>query len=119
MAVYLARNCPRCGNFWGVVVAKPNGSGFQPIHGLCSTCGYEISWAVFSTHPGIPRKRSRSERLNRGSLRIVKDIIPRGPSEICAAEIFLPFYSIATGIKHKRDRRYSARFGGVRIWPGE
>jgi hypothetical protein len=54
MAVYLARNCPRCGNFWGVVVAKPNGSGFQPIHGLCSTCGYEISWAVFSTHQEYP-----------------------------------------------------------------
>jgi len=46
MAVYLARNCPRCRNYWGVTIAKPDGSGSQPVHGTCGRCGYEISWAI-------------------------------------------------------------------------
>jgi ribosomal protein S27AE len=46
LAVYLARDCPRCGKFFGVFIAKPNGSGFQPIHGRCPSCGYEISMAL-------------------------------------------------------------------------
>jgi hypothetical protein len=49
MAVYLARNCPRCRSYWGVTIAKPDASGLQPIHGRCATCGYEIAWAMISS----------------------------------------------------------------------
>jgi hypothetical protein len=49
MAVYLARNCPYRGNYFGVVIAKPNGSGYQPIHGRCASCRYEIAWALISS----------------------------------------------------------------------
>jgi len=49
MAVYLARNCPRCGNYWGVTIAKPDSRGFQPIHGRCATCGYEIAWTIITS----------------------------------------------------------------------
>jgi hypothetical protein len=49
MAVYLARNCPMCRNFFGVTIAKPNGSGYRPIHGRCATCGYEIAWALITS----------------------------------------------------------------------
>jgi endogenous inhibitor of DNA gyrase (YacG/DUF329 family) len=48
MAVYLARDCPYCGNYFGVVIAKRNGSGYRPIHGRCSVCGYEVAWALIS-----------------------------------------------------------------------
>jgi endogenous inhibitor of DNA gyrase (YacG/DUF329 family) len=49
MAVYLARNCPKCGNYWGVTIAASNGSGYQPVHGRCATCGYKIAWALFTS----------------------------------------------------------------------
>ena len=49
MAVYLARNCPKCGNYWGVTIATSNGSGYQPFHGRCATCGYKIAWALFTS----------------------------------------------------------------------
>jgi hypothetical protein len=49
MAVYLARTCPMCRNFFGVTIAKANGSGYRPIHGRCATCGYEIAWALISS----------------------------------------------------------------------
>ena len=29
--------------------AKPNGSGCQPVHGCCATCGYQIAWALFTS----------------------------------------------------------------------
>ena len=48
MAIYLARNCPKCRDYLGVVIAKPNGSGYQPVHGRCATCKYEISWALIT-----------------------------------------------------------------------
>ena len=49
MAVYLARNCPMCLNYFGVTIAKPNGSGYRPIDGRCATCGYEIAWALITS----------------------------------------------------------------------
>jgi len=49
MVVYLARNCPKYGNYFGVVIAKPSDSGYQPIHGGCGICGYKIAWALFTS----------------------------------------------------------------------
>jgi hypothetical protein len=32
---------------YGVPVGEPKDQGkFQPIHGRCTTCGYEIAWAL-------------------------------------------------------------------------
>jgi hypothetical protein len=62
MAVYLARNCPRCGNFWGVAIAKPDGSGSQSIHGRCGKCGYEIAWAIIGS-----KSSSQIDALTAGS----------------------------------------------------
>jgi len=48
MAVYLARSCPKCRNYFGVVIAERQGRGKpQPIHGRCATCGYEVNWTLF------------------------------------------------------------------------
>ena len=49
MAVYLPRTCPKCGNYFGVVIAKPSDSGYQPIHGRCAICGFEVAWALFTS----------------------------------------------------------------------
>ena len=44
MAVYLARSGPRCRNFFGVVIAAPQGRGnSKPIKGRCATCGHTKS----------------------------------------------------------------------------
>jgi hypothetical protein len=48
MAVYLARTCPKCRNYFGVVIAELEGRGrSQPINGRCAACGYEIHWTLF------------------------------------------------------------------------
>jgi endogenous inhibitor of DNA gyrase (YacG/DUF329 family) len=49
MTIHFARHCPFCGNYFGVFIAKRIGSGYQPIHGRCATCGYEIAWALISS----------------------------------------------------------------------
>ena len=45
MAKYLARSCPMCGQYMGVAIADEIGKR-RRIHGLCSTCGYEIDWTL-------------------------------------------------------------------------
>ena len=43
MTVSLARSCPRCRNYFGVVIAQPEGrEKSQPINGRCNVFGYEI-----------------------------------------------------------------------------
>jgi hypothetical protein len=45
MAVYLARSCPRCRNYFGIVIGEPKTEkNVQPIHGCCAKCGYEVNW---------------------------------------------------------------------------
>jgi hypothetical protein len=48
MAVYLARDCPMCGNYFGVIIARPNGSGYRPAQWALRD-GYEIVWALISS----------------------------------------------------------------------
>jgi hypothetical protein len=46
--VYLARSCPRYGNYFGVVIGEPKReSKVQPRRGSCAKCGYEINWTLF------------------------------------------------------------------------
>jgi hypothetical protein len=47
MAVYLARSCPKCRNYLGIVIAGPKNKGsVQSIRGRCNTCGYEVNWTL-------------------------------------------------------------------------
>jgi hypothetical protein len=47
MTIYLARNCPRCGEYFGVVVGKPTLDARKlPVIGSCKHCGYTIHWAL-------------------------------------------------------------------------
>jgi hypothetical protein len=46
----LARTCPICRSHFRVLIAEPKGEGkFQPIHGLCTRCGYQIAWALIKS----------------------------------------------------------------------
>jgi hypothetical protein len=57
MAVYLARSCPECRNYFGVVVAEPEGRGKpQPINDRCAACGYEIHWTLLPGHGSISHR---------------------------------------------------------------
>ena len=45
----MARSCPRCRNYFGVVIGEPEGRrNIQLIYGRCAECGYEIAWALIS-----------------------------------------------------------------------
>jgi hypothetical protein len=47
MAIYLARNCPRCGKFFAVVLRDPTLDGRKlAVIGACKVCGYHIRWAL-------------------------------------------------------------------------
>jgi hypothetical protein len=57
MAKHLARNCPRCGDFFGVILGKPLPDSIAfPIKGCCMRCGYQIDWKLIPGSGG-PRKR--------------------------------------------------------------
>ena len=46
MAKYLARSCPKCNGYLGIVV--PEGKAKTPvqaINGRCLKCGYRLAWA--------------------------------------------------------------------------
>lgn len=43
MAKYLARACPRCGDYLGIVISEPQRSATElPIRGACMSCGYRL-----------------------------------------------------------------------------
>ncbi len=47
MAIYLARNRPHCGEYFGVVLGEPTLDARKlPVIGSCMRCGYSIHWAV-------------------------------------------------------------------------
>jgi hypothetical protein len=55
MAKYIARNCPKCRDYFGVVVNPlPKSDGEHPINGFCAVCGYQLKgWRVI-----VGRKRT-------------------------------------------------------------
>ena len=56
MIKYLARNCPRCGDFFGVVVSEPvRKTNVQPVNGICTSCGYHMHWSVILGHGGTTK----------------------------------------------------------------
>src|SRR4029077_9663671 len=47
---YLARTCPKCAGYFGVIVAKvPHRSSIRAVSGWCKHCNYEIAWALLIT----------------------------------------------------------------------
>lgn len=46
MAKYLARTCPRCGDYLGVVVPEVEDTPKTNISAVCASCGYELRWTV-------------------------------------------------------------------------
>jgi hypothetical protein len=47
MAVYLARSCPMCRDYFGVVIGESQSqSQVRPVRGRCANCGYQINWAL-------------------------------------------------------------------------
>jgi hypothetical protein len=47
MAKYLARSCPRCTGYLGIVVRKPRrNTRLEAINGHCAECGYRMAWIL-------------------------------------------------------------------------
>jgi len=54
MARYIARTCPKCRDYFGVVVNhEPKSDGAHPIIAHCAVCGYQLKgWRLI-----VGRKR--------------------------------------------------------------
>ena len=54
MPKYLARKCPRCRDYFGLVVNRePESNGEHPITAYCAVCGYQLKgWRLI-----VGRKR--------------------------------------------------------------
>ena len=50
MPKYLARKCPKCRDYLGVVVNQtPKSNGEYPINAFCAVCGYELKgWRLIA-----------------------------------------------------------------------
>jgi hypothetical protein len=47
MARYLARACPRCNGYVGIVIREPGRNvPLQAVNGRCTQCSYRMSWIV-------------------------------------------------------------------------
>src|SRR5437016_11526332 len=47
MAKYLARSCPKCNGYLGIVVPERNAKmPIQAINGRCLKCGYRLAWVL-------------------------------------------------------------------------
>jgi len=47
MAKYLARTCPKCNDYLGIVVPKPTPKAtVSAINGQCLRCGYRLAWIL-------------------------------------------------------------------------
>ena len=46
-ARYLARACPRCNGYVGIVIREPTRNvPLQAVNGRCSLCSYRMAWIV-------------------------------------------------------------------------
>lgn len=47
VAKYLARRCPKCAGYFGVIVSRlPYRSSIRAVSGWCKHCNYQIAWAL-------------------------------------------------------------------------
>ena len=56
MARYLARACPRCKGYVGIVIREPGRNmPLQAVNGRCSECSYRMAWIVVrGRKTGVP-----------------------------------------------------------------
>jgi hypothetical protein len=60
MTKYVVRTCPKCGDFFGVILGKPSHESKSfPIQGWCMRCGYQLDWKLI-LGSGPSRKRYSS-----------------------------------------------------------
>ncbi len=65
MARYLARDCPKCGGYMGIVIPQSQGRAVtQEINGFCPQCGYRLAWIsirgkAISRNSDLLRNQSR------------------------------------------------------------
>ena len=62
MEKYLARSCPRCNGYLGVVLREPGRNvPLQAVNGRCTRCSYRMAWIV------IRGKGSSSDNIRKAS----------------------------------------------------
>ena len=63
MLKYLYRNCPKCGDYLGVVVRDPPESEREiPIDAHCVVCGFKLGWRVVTGSKGLEREDREQRR---------------------------------------------------------
>jgi hypothetical protein len=58
VAKYLARTCPNCGDYLGVVVPEDRHTGERKIDACCLRCGYRVNWTIYAGKENKDLKRS-------------------------------------------------------------
>jgi hypothetical protein len=49
MATYLARSCPRCNSYLGIVLREPDRNvPVRAVNGHCLKCDYRLAWIVIN-----------------------------------------------------------------------
>ena len=62
MPRYLARACPRCNSYVGIVIREPaRNLLLQDVNGRCTRCSYRMGWIV------IKGKEARRDRIRNAS----------------------------------------------------
>jgi len=58
MLKYLYRDCPKCGDYLGVVVRDPPESKREvPIDAYCAVCGFNLGWKVVLGNKGLTNEK--------------------------------------------------------------
>ena len=58
MLKYLYRDCPKCGDYLGVVVCDPPGPMSEiPIDAYCVVCGFKLGWRLVLGKKHVKAKR--------------------------------------------------------------
>jgi len=60
MLKYLYRDCPKCGDYLGVIVRDPPEPMREvPIDAHCVVCGFKLGWKVVLGNKGLTNEQGR------------------------------------------------------------
>ena len=63
MAKYLARICPKCGGYLGVVIPEPKEPTREiPVDAKCLRCGFDLLWKIVTGNRGLEREAREQGR---------------------------------------------------------
>jgi len=122
MARYLCRDCPRCGDYLGIILREPGrNTPLQAVNGQCLKCGYGLAWIVVrggknsNSDESLPILIAISKpSLAQVSLDYLR-AIPQ-PADIKASYPVL--FTFAHGARPLRCRALPAAVEpGLRAWP--